>query len=588
METPALGSGTVQADFRLSVVEANNVPAWCRTVAVSWKKGIKSVSTDAAPVQRGRAEWSSILEVSTTLCRSDRGASAGQVQTKLMWLQLSCDETSLGHAQIDLSRHCDGQAHVLNLQIVKGNHPSALLRTTLKISIQATRGVLSPVEAASVASLVHFRLAPSLSPSRRPHRPSSSSDRSSAQPLLAALSGDVSPEGAAAEQRPRTFSLGMSPSHRPAPSDVARERSRSKNSTMFGSPLHSHLPGPEPVPEAYSSVASSFKDLAPRLVSLCNRQCRQSGLTSVEQEDALEQLSASLRRAREPLRSCGIVFTAVPLHGRREPIEATAEGTVQPAVQEPLHLPPSLYSTPHFKASSEEENSRSGAARPLHDLLDRLAHIRALAMALPLPVSEGPAPSSPATGTPEEEDPLASHTIRGNFSHISATVAAASAAAASTAHESRPMLPIPSHHTRPERTERAERTGQERDANDLGEVLPTVLPDPAKPFEADPSDAAFGTNIEAAAATATAIATAVMMSQMIVQDIDDASNLCQEARTVVGSLISQLQGVARDRELWIHRYLAHRELLYSNTLCERALTERIDEGTNSAPVTAYG
>ncbi|CAE7926700.1 unnamed protein product, partial [Symbiodinium sp. KB8] len=283
-------------------------------------------------------------------------------------------------------------------------------------------------------------------------------------------------------------------------------------------PLHSHLPGPEPVPEAFSTVASSFRDLAPRLVSLCNRQCRQSGLTSAEQEDALEQLSASLRRAREPLPSCGIVFTAVPLHGRREPLEVS-EGTVQPAVQEPLQLPASLYSTPAFKASSEE-GSGYGPSSACQRGIDTMPFLSAILAQWGLLwwLGGGTAgeqqqhrqlleEEEEEVEEEEEEDPLASHTIRGNFSHISATVAAAPSSESATRMT---LAKCCAEHS----------------------FRPSVLPDPAKPFEvlkgADASDAAFGTNIEAAAATATAIATAVMVSQMIVQDIDDASNLCQE------------------------------------------------------------
>jgi len=67
-----------------------------------------------------------------------------------------------------------------------------------------------------------------------------------------------------------------------------------------------------PFTEAASQHATMLRGLPARLVALCNRQCLASGLSSEEQDDALRILTTALRRAREPLSSCGILFSAVP------------------------------------------------------------------------------------------------------------------------------------------------------------------------------------------------------------------------------------------------------------------------------------
>merc|ERR1712157_607806 len=60
----------------------------------------------------------------------------------------------------------------------------------------------------------------------------------------------------------------------------------------------------------------------------------------------------------------------------------------------------------------------------------------------------------------------------------------------------------------------------------------------------------------------------------IIQGIDQAAvigeHALKEAGTAFGELLLQLHEVSRDRELWVHRFFAARELQYSGDLCERA------------------
>ncbi|CAJ1390625.1 unnamed protein product [Effrenium voratum] len=110
--------GVVHTDFRVLVHEATNVPSWCRTLVVSWKKGVKCVSTEPAPVQRGRAEWNQPLNVSCALCRVTKSGQV-QVQAKFCWLQVFSEDSPLGHDWLNLADVCDGQVHNRTLQIWK-------------------------------------------------------------------------------------------------------------------------------------------------------------------------------------------------------------------------------------------------------------------------------------------------------------------------------------------------------------------------------------------------------------------------------------------------------------------------------------
>ncbi|CAE8639607.1 unnamed protein product, partial [Polarella glacialis] len=113
--------GTVPSSFRLVVQEATNVPAGCRSLTVSWKKGIKAVSTWPAVVQDGRSEWDCPLPVSCVLFRSTAPFDGqAQFEAKFCWLEVVRDgESVLGHAQLNLADFCDGQVHQRALQVWK-------------------------------------------------------------------------------------------------------------------------------------------------------------------------------------------------------------------------------------------------------------------------------------------------------------------------------------------------------------------------------------------------------------------------------------------------------------------------------------
>eukprot|EP00435_Cladocopium_sp_Y103_P058656 s309_g20.t1 len=107
----------VQADFRIMVLEASNVPKEYKSLVVSWKKGAKCVSTSPATVHRGRAEWNEPIKVTTALCRVGQQV---HFQAKFCWLQVALEDGSVvGNDKVNLAECCDGQIRERTLQIYK-------------------------------------------------------------------------------------------------------------------------------------------------------------------------------------------------------------------------------------------------------------------------------------------------------------------------------------------------------------------------------------------------------------------------------------------------------------------------------------
>lgn len=315
MEVPLAGSASaVTGVFHVAVQEAANVPSGCRALSVAWKKGVKVVSTKAAEVSEGRAEWDCVLPVNCILLRSRSAAGVpydgqAQFQAKFCWLEVRRDgDVVLGHAQLNLADFCDGQVHLRTLQVFKGSS-SPLGGIRLRVSIQAVNYLGA---SASAADSVLARAMPSGSRKLQPkqqlgqQQPSRGSREtmSVADPISpkAPLRGTTpSPVLARAEARPDGLEImlngasgsGTSPQltgRRPSLSERLRDESAPS------------------AREAVSPYAHSLQDLGHRLLALCNRQCLASGLPSAEQEDALLIFMASLRQSREPLSSCGLLF----------------------------------------------------------------------------------------------------------------------------------------------------------------------------------------------------------------------------------------------------------------------------------------
>ncbi|CAJ1390622.1 unnamed protein product [Effrenium voratum] len=176
-------------------------------------------------------------------------------------------------------------------------------------------------------------------------------------------------------------------------------------------------------------------------------------------------------------------------------------------------------------------------ARPLVELLDHLSSIRNLALALAPPISEGVQVPAEVASAP-----------------VSPTRASLSGTAA------RHVLPV-GREERPESSSpEAERRAEPRTEGSPVEVAERRAEPRTSPVEvAEPQMADL--QIEAA------IATAVYVSQ-IVQGLDAAS---QQACGLVTGLETKLHEISRDRELWVHRYLAIQELQYAEKLCKQAM-----------------
>lgn len=70
-----------------------------------------------------------------------------------------------------------------------------------------------------------------------------------------------------------------------------------------------------------------------------------------------------------------------------------------------------------------------------------------------------------------------------------------------------------------------------------------------------------------------ALATAVVVQQ-IFTFLELAGGSGRQAGNTITALLGKLQELARDRELWIHRCLAEKELQYASSLCKKGLHER--------------
>lgn len=495
----------VQADFRIMVLEASNVPKEYKSLVVSWKKGAKCVSTSPATVHRGRAEWNEPIKVTTALCRVGQQV---HFQAKFCWLQVALEDgTVVGNDKVNLADCCDGQVRERTLQIYKAQ--SSFVK--LKITIQAVSSIFSADEAAPVVSLPFRR---SSSPR---HRPSSSSAATSVKTPLRALS-DLSPEA----ETPGRGTPGASPIQRA----LDLRRPRGKSSLALSSGQRFELDALEVV----SQHASNTKDLAPRLMALCLRQLRASRLNALEQEEALQVFMVMLRRSREPSASCGVLFSAVPVLRREDLLarceteaEASPSLTEVPHPKEASLIPPSLYTSPlYLDLEAEAGEVDHQLCRPLEELQEHLANIRSCALALaPPPDDVGGAQALQIVSAP--------------VSPLTSVVG---------------QEPSPSS------------------APELGKDKATSWN--SRTLEAEPQAEA---GEDGMAKIEAALATAVVVQQ-IFTFLELAGGSGRQAGNIITALLGKLQELARDRELWIHRCLAEKELQYASSLCKKGLHER--------------
>lgn len=524
MEAPM--AAPVQADFRIMVLEASNVPKEYRSLVVSWKKGAKCVSTSPAAVHRNRAEWNEAIKVTTALCRVGQQV---QFQAKFCWLQVASEDgTVVLHDKVNLAECCDGQVRDRTLQ-THWKAQSSFVK--LKITIQAMSSIFSPDEAVPAVTLPFRR---SSSPR---HRPSSSSAATSGKTPLRALS-DLSPE----VETPGRGTPGASPIQR----GLEFRRQRGKSSLALGS-QRLELDALEVV----SQHASSTKDLAPRLMALCLRQLRASRLSATEQEEALQVFMVMLRRSREPSVSCGVLFSAVPVLRREDLAVRSAEADAIPdlspevsqqkaeAAASPL-IPPSLYSSPlylNLEADRDGENEDRNLSRPLEELQEHLTNIRNIALALAPPPAEevaGPAQTAPS------------------LQIVSAPVSPRTSV----------MGQSPSPSSAPDLSKDKATSWNSRTL-EQNQGAPTL----ANGTSGTAAETDGMAKIEAV------LATAVVVHQ-IVELLEMASSLGRQAGSIISALWRKLQELARDRELWIHRCLAEKELQYASSLCKKGVHER--------------
>jgi len=313
----AAGIGTFPCEFRLVVHEATQIPKGCQTLSVAWKKGVKEVSTGPAPVVDGRADWDCTIPISSILSRRAAGNGEFQFEAKLCFLEVKGEGGDvIGNTQLDLAEFCDGHVHERDLSMVSrggvGTNACLLrLRVSVVAHVPGLIGSVPPLEPPSLlepAADYYAEGSPTLSnasPRRGIARSVSQLSEADANYVDIA---QLALLAAAASSAPQT---GPSPRQMRLRPHVSGLPKRLSSSRIGGSPTASSC---ATVPEPTSKFSTVLTKLPARLVALCKRQCLTSGLSSVQQEDALRLFVSALRSAREPLSSCGIVFSTVPLH----------------------------------------------------------------------------------------------------------------------------------------------------------------------------------------------------------------------------------------------------------------------------------
>lgn len=633
--------GTVPCIFQLLVHEAVQVPSGCRALRVAWRKGVKEVSTPMVEVQGGRVEWEAAISLSSLLFKGAGADGKVRFQTKFCWLEVSRDGGDvLGHAQLDLAEYCDGHVHERSLQVwktlndannVKAQAPLGNLRVRISVEARPAGGMLAPPGGSALAAAgTGARGAPTAPPlpaptamPSPPQRQTRASIASSADGVhvgsLSPVAGGKSPQFPSAPKLWLPFPRGEEglPDLR-SDLEVARPGggvtpSRPATVTQGATMAEGHVSASNLVlPDVHGATsihADILQELPARLVALCNRQCLHSHLSSVEQEDALRVVTAMLRRSHEPLPSCGVLFSTIPVrvvvsslggHGRGVAPPPAGGGTVKPVAPpvRPDDSPAGVPSAPPagVAAIGAQPVGTEGFGPP--------------GTAATVAVGVAP-PSMEATGIFVPPGAAAAATKPPLSMPALATVLGGVAEAACTRHL-------------------CELLGHLADLRSLALALPPVADDdhpdspgvggaddvfpslrrnaaafaaagkqappaevvgspPSPPFRQgfmSPFSEGLGKTVIYSGGVGLvqrqpSVPVNVMVSQIregILWDVDQASGIgervLEEISGELGELLLHLQEAARDRDLWAQRFLASRELQYSSALFEQAA--RID------------
>lgn len=320
---------------------------------------------------------------------------------------------------------------------------------------------------------------------------------------------------------------------------------------------------------ATSSCATLLANLPSRLVALCNRQCLASGLSSVEQEDALRLFTLMLRRSREPAPCVGIIFSSTPQ--RAVPSTPSSPRRAREA------------ETPREDACSTPVGSQSldtGGVPGLAVFAETSAALRQV-------LGD---PSSSASGG-------LAHACTGRLyellSHLSDVRSLVST-----------LLPAEEVATDPEVCEAAAVVEQHsslaralssddlRLMDDLDEegTVDTMAPPISLP-DADALGSSIHDDLIVEKASKTMgmedimpdppFLTHVDVVSQILLGIDRIVEMCEgvlkDVNSEFGAIMLQMHAVTHDREIWAHRLLAAKELQRSGALCSEI--NRIDEGS---------
>eukprot|EP00929_Paragymnodinium_shiwhaense_P076995 TRINITY_DN39629_c0_g1_i1.p1 TRINITY_DN39629_c0_g1~~TRINITY_DN39629_c0_g1_i1.p1 ORF type:complete len:655 (-),score=102.79 TRINITY_DN39629_c0_g1_i1:141-2051(-) len=580
--------------FRVVVHEASNVPIGVRGLEVSWRKGVQVESTGLAEVTEGRVQWGRSLCIKCPLFRKAlMHDGKPQFESKLTWFAVKRDDGEvLGHAGLDLAEFCDFTKQERTLQ-VGGRGLGSGLR--LRVSVEASGATANNVRTAG--SHYEYR-----------HMATGRTQAGTSEPIghIGMLGSDLTVGLAASLGHAETLSQlpqmqaegqmgGVMPigseieallrSHQLSPGTLT-PRPSAVNLGELGRQflLAQSLAPSRPRSEgATSRFASSFADLPSRLVALCNRQCEASGLSAVEQEDAILLFIAALRKSREPPASCGLLFStasprasttaydadtgapaeAAPAGGgssassAAERAATAADGQPTSSEYQTVATLPAMPSVPEAgwisgpltrhsetAAAAAVDGSAHACTKHLYELLSHLSDIKSLALALL---------QRPGARSHDEEasmqDPL---TPSRALAKAAATFAAAAAV------ESDPQAAFQSS---PECVNPAG-PGEALSAATAAGPFPSAAEPPAGMLQPRTSNVTASLYLDA------------VVSQIIMA-VDQAASIgeaaLQQACEELGCLLLRLNEVSQDRELWAQRFLANRELQRAGLLCDRVL-----------------
>mmetsp|Transcript_18648 Transcript_18648/g.41612 ORF Transcript_18648/g.41612 Transcript_18648/m.41612 type:complete len:600 (+) Transcript_18648:72-1871(+) len=296
MSGRAASVGCVPCTFQVQVHEAISVPPRCEKLRVAWRKGKKVVSTDLAMVQAGIAKWEQDLSIDVMLFRVVRGSQV-EVEAKECVLEVRQDSDELvGHAKFDLAEFCTGTVQDRSIMVFRGGTQFVgNMRILVSISVgssylaMATRGVAPPRNMFKGVAEVES------TPELLPAQPAAFTTAPASGRTSRALSEDYAPT-------PVIPGLHQPIDVLPAMTPI--------QSGLCSPALPPELRAFPVLPEPCSAYGTSLTTLPARLVALCNRQCKMSKLSLMEQEDAVRMAFANLRQSYE-VTSCGILFSNV-------------------------------------------------------------------------------------------------------------------------------------------------------------------------------------------------------------------------------------------------------------------------------------